>query len=101
MKHSGAELITHLLKDKESIPFRYPRRGKPALYNAIYKSKLRHILARHEQGAGFMAQEVRSTEKRQSALPPQGLVPLTSLLPLPMPSLIPYRHSHNRAGPSG
>lgn len=65
MKHSGAELITHLLK-RQGIDtvFGIPGGANLPLYNALYKSNLRHILARHEQGAGFMAQGVaRSTGK--------------------------------------
>lgn len=65
MKYSGAELITHLL-ERQGIDtvFGIPGGANLPLYDALYKSKLKHILARHEQGAGFMAQGIcRSTGK--------------------------------------
>ena len=65
MKYSGAELITHLL-ERQGIDtiFGIPGGANLPLYNALYKSNLKHILTRHEQGAGFMAQGVaRSTGK--------------------------------------
>lgn len=65
MKYSGAELITHLL-ERQGIDtvFGIPGGTNLPLYDALYKSNLSHILARHEQGAGFMAQGVaRSTGK--------------------------------------
>ena len=74
MKYSGAELITHLL-ERQGIDtvFGIPGGANLPLYNAIYKSKLRHILARHEQGAGFMAQGVaRSTGKAAVCLATSG-----------------------------
>jgi acetolactate synthase-1/2/3 large subunit len=63
MKYSGAEIIIRLLeihgiKIVEGIP----GGANLPLYDALYKSGIRHILARHEQGAGFMAQGMaRST----------------------------------------
>lgn len=65
MKYSGAELITQLL-ERQGIDtvFGIPGGANLPLYNALYKSNLKHILARHEQGAGFMAQGVaRATGK--------------------------------------
>lgn len=65
MKYSGAEIITNLL-ERQGIDtvFGIPGGANLPLYDALFKSKLRHILARHEQGAGFMAQGVtRSTGK--------------------------------------
>ncbi len=65
MKYSGAELIVYLL-ERQGIDtvFGIPGGANLPLYNALYKSNIRHILARHEQGAGFMAQGVaRSTGK--------------------------------------
>lgn len=65
MKYSGAELITYLLQ-RQGIDtvFGIPGGANLPLYDALYKSKMRHILTRHEQGAGFMAQGVtRSTGK--------------------------------------
>lgn len=65
MKYNGAEIVIKLLEDEgveyiSGIPggFNLP------LYDALYKSKIEHILARHEQGAGFIAQGIsRSTNK--------------------------------------
>jgi acetolactate synthase-1/2/3 large subunit len=65
LKYSGAEIVIKLLENEgveyiSGIPggFNLP------LYDALYKSKIKHILARHEQGAGFIAQGIsRSTNK--------------------------------------
>lgn len=65
MKYSGAEIITHLL-ERQGIEevFGIPGGANLPLYDALYKSKLKHILTRHEQGAGFMAQGIaRSSGK--------------------------------------
>lgn len=64
MKYSGAELLIKLLENQgveyiAGIPggFNLP------IYDALYKSNITHILARHEQGAGFIAQGIsRSTD---------------------------------------
>lgn len=57
MKFNGAEITIKLLeahgvKVVSGIPggFNLP------LYNALYKSSIKHILGRHEQGCGFIAQ---------------------------------------------
>ncbi|MCE5221651.1 MAG: biosynthetic-type acetolactate synthase large subunit [Clostridium sp.] len=63
MKYNGAEIVIKLLENEgveyiSGIPggFNLP------IYDALYKSKIKHILARHEQGAGFIAQGIsRST----------------------------------------
>lgn len=65
LKYNGAEIVIKLLENEgveyiSGIPggFNLP------LYDALYKSKIEHILARHEQGAGFIAQGIsRSTNK--------------------------------------
>jgi len=66
LKYNGAEIVIKLLENEgveyiSGIPggFNLP------LYDALYKSKkIKHILARHEQGAGFIAQGIsRSTNK--------------------------------------
>lgn len=65
MKYSGAEIIIKML-EKHGIDTiaGIPGGSNLPLYNALYKSKIRHILARHEQGAGFIAQGMtRSTGK--------------------------------------
>ncbi|MFW2490706.1 biosynthetic-type acetolactate synthase large subunit [Clostridium chromiireducens] len=63
MKYSGSEIVIKLLENEgveyiSGIPggFNLP------LYDALYKSNIKHILARHEQGCGFIAQGIsRST----------------------------------------
>ncbi len=65
MKMSGAEIIIRSL-EKHGIDTVTGIPGGAALpiYNALYASPIRHILARHEQGAGFIAQGMaRSTGK--------------------------------------
>lgn len=65
MKLNGAEITIKLLeahgvKVVSGIPggFNLP------LYNALYKSSIKHILGRHEQGCGFIAQGIsRSSGK--------------------------------------
>lgn len=65
MKYSGSEIVIKLLENEgveyiSGIPggFNLP------LYDALYKSNIKHILARHEQGSGFIAQGIsRSTNK--------------------------------------
>jgi len=60
---SGAELIIHLIK-RQGIDCitGIPGGGNLPLYNALATTKLlRHILARHEQGAGFIAQGMART----------------------------------------
>lgn len=62
MKYNGAEIVIKLLENQgveyiSGIPggFNLP------IYDALYKSKIKHILARHEQGAGFIAQGISRT----------------------------------------
>lgn len=62
MKYNGAEIVIKLLENQgveyiAGIPggFNLP------IYDALYKSKIKHILARHEQGAGFIAQGISRT----------------------------------------
>ena len=65
MRYNGAEIVIKLLENEDvkyisGIPggFNLP------IYDALYKSKIKHILARHEQGAGFIAQGIsRSTNE--------------------------------------
>jgi acetolactate synthase I/II/III large subunit len=65
LKYKGSEIVTKLLENEgveyiSGIPggFNLP------LYDALYNSKIKHILSRHEQGAGFIAQGIsRSTNK--------------------------------------
>ena len=65
MKYSGAEITIKLL-EKEGIDIitGIPGGTNLPLYSALANSKIRHILARHEQGAGFMSHGMaRSTGK--------------------------------------
>lgn len=57
MKFTGAQLITRLLERQgiDTIPG-IPGGANLPLYDALRASRIRHVLARHEQGAGFMAQ---------------------------------------------
>jgi len=65
LKYKGSEIVTKLLENEgveyiSGIPggFNLP------LYDALYNSNIKHILSRHEQGAGFIAQGIsRSTNK--------------------------------------
>lgn len=66
MKYSGAEILIKLLENQgveyiAGIPggFNLP------IYDALYESKkIKHILARHEQGAGFIAQGISRTTNK-------------------------------------
>ena len=57
MKLNGAELVIKMLqRHGVSIVAGIPGGASLPLYDALGKSCLRHVLARHEQGAGFIAQ---------------------------------------------
>lgn len=56
-RRSGADLIIHLLQRQGvEIVAGIPGGALLPLYEALGRSSLRHILARHEQAAGFIAQ---------------------------------------------
>ncbi len=57
MEYSGAEIIIRFL-EKRGVDWiaGIPGGANLPLYDALANSRLRHVLARHEQGAGFMAQ---------------------------------------------
>lgn len=56
MKVSGAEIVTRLLERQGvEIVTGIPGGTLLPLYDALGRSGLRHVLARHEQGAGFIA----------------------------------------------
>ena len=65
MRHNGAELIVKLL-ERQGIPIvtGIPGGATLPIYDALSRSKIRHILARHEQGAGFIAQGIARTTGR-------------------------------------
>lgn len=65
MKYSGAEILIKLLEN-EGVEYvaGIPGGFNLPMYDALYKSNITHILARHEQGAGFIAQGFsRTTDK--------------------------------------
>ena len=62
MKRNGAEIIIRALERQGiKIIAGIPGGANLPIYNALYKSHIRHILARHEQGAGFIAQGMART----------------------------------------
>lgn len=63
MKMNGAQIIVKSLKDHGiDVVTGIPGGTNLPIYNELFKSGITHILARHEQGAGFMAQGMaRST----------------------------------------
>ncbi len=65
MLHSGAEIIIRLLERQGITQIAgIPGGANLPLYDALKASLIKHILARHEQGAGFIAQGMaRATGK--------------------------------------
>lgn len=62
MNYTGAEIIIKLLeKNGIDVVAGIPGGANLPLYDALYKSDITHILARHEQGAGFIAQGLART----------------------------------------
>ncbi|MEM7182543.1 MAG: thiamine pyrophosphate-binding protein, partial [Spirochaetota bacterium] len=54
---TGAELMIELLESKGiEVCFGYPGGAILPFYDALYKSKIKHYLVRHEQGAIHMAE---------------------------------------------
>ena len=52
MKLKGAEILLHCLqKEGVDVIFGYPGGQALPIYDALYDSEIKHILARHEQGA--------------------------------------------------
>ena len=64
MRFTGAQLVVHLLERQGiSTVTGIPGGSILPVYDALSQSKqIRHILARHEQGAGFIAQGMARTE---------------------------------------
>ncbi len=74
MKKTGAEIITTLL-ERQGIRTvaGIPGGCNLPLYDALRDSQIRHVLARHEQGAGFIAQGIaRSTGRAAVCLATSG-----------------------------
>ena len=65
IKASGAQIITHILKlEGITTVAGIPGGSILPLYNELNKSQIKHVLVRHEQSAGFVAQGMaRSTGK--------------------------------------
>jgi len=62
IKRTGAELTIDLLERQGITQIAgIPGGANLPLYDALSRSPIRHILARHEQGAGFMAQGMART----------------------------------------
>jgi acetolactate synthase-1/2/3 large subunit len=74
MKATGAEIIARLI-EREGVTCisGIPGGANLPLYDALGRSSLRHILARHEQGAGFIAQGMaRVTGRPQVCIATSG-----------------------------
>lgn len=65
MKFNGSEIIVNVLeKIGIDVVAGIPGGANLPLYNALYKSKIKHILSRHEQGSTFLAQGISRTKGR-------------------------------------
>src|SRR5512137_274138 len=68
MKHTGAEIIITMLERMGiEMVAGIPGGSNLPLYRALADSPIRHILARHEQGAGFIAQGMARATGRTAA----------------------------------
>lgn len=74
MKQTGAEYIIHFLEANEADYIAgMPGGANLPLYEALYNSQIQPIAARHEQGAGFIAQGIaRSSGKTGVCLATSG-----------------------------
>jgi len=62
MRMSGADITIKLLENQGiKVIAGIPGGGNLPLYDALYKSNIKHVLARHEQGAAFIAQGIART----------------------------------------
>ncbi|MHC4108964.1 MAG: thiamine pyrophosphate-binding protein, partial [Planctomycetota bacterium] len=65
MQSHGAEITIHLLERQGvRVLAGIPGGASLPLYDALRGSRVRHVLARHEQGAGFIAQGLARTTGR-------------------------------------
>lgn len=79
-RFTGAQLIVHLLERQGITTVAgIPGGTVLPLYDALSQStQIRHVLARHEQGAGFIAQAWRvPVVNQRSVWPVAGRAPLT------------------------
>lgn len=62
MKYNGAQIIVRLLENQGiKVIAGIPGSANLPLYNELAGSSIKHVLARHEQGAGFIAQGIART----------------------------------------
>jgi len=99
MKITGAHLLRTLL-ERQGIRTIAGIPGGAILpfYDALHRSAIRHVLTRHEQGAGFIAQGMaRVTGNAAVCLATSGPGATTSSPPSPMPGSIPCHWSPSPA----
>src|SRR5690554_3295171 len=74
MEFSGAEIIVKMLEQRGiDCLAGMPGGANLHIYKALYHSSIRHVLVRHEQAAGFIAQGMaRSTGKAAVCLETSG-----------------------------
>lgn len=74
MQFSGAQIIGELLEQQGiKTVIGIPGGANLPIYDALHASRLSHVLARHEQGAGFIAQGMaRSTGRAAVCLTTSG-----------------------------
>jgi acetolactate synthase-1/2/3 large subunit len=66
--YNGAEiLIAQLERHGITLMPGIPGGSNLPIYDALYRSKIRHLLCRHEQGAGFVAQGIARSTRRAAA----------------------------------
>ncbi len=81
MKVNGAEITIKLLERQGiEVISGIPGGANLPLYDALSKSSIRHVLARHEQGAGFIAQGIARTTGRAAVCFATSGPGLTNLL---------------------
>ena len=98
MQSSGASLLIELLKRQGiGIVAGIPGGANLPLYDALGQSDLRHILVRHEQAGGFLAQGMaRSTGSAAACFATRARERSTCSPPSPMQSWIRFRSSPSR-----
>ncbi len=79
MRFTGAQLVIHLLERRITTVAGIPGGSILPIYDALSQStQIRHVLARHEQGAGFIAQGWRVPRaNRRSVWPVAARAPPT------------------------
>ena len=69
MKLKGTEILLKVLEEeKVDIIFGYPGGAVLDIYDQLYKSNLKHILVRHEQGAVHAADGYARATDRKSVV---------------------------------